>query len=36
LAVALRVAPHDARIAERYRAVANEAALAARERRRDA
>ena len=36
LAVALRVAPHDARISERYRAVANEAALAARERRRDA
>jgi len=36
LAVALRVAPHDARIAERYRAVASEAALAARERRRDA
>ncbi|MEI9951085.1 MAG: tetratricopeptide repeat protein [Pseudomonadota bacterium] len=35
LEVALRVAPHDARIAERYRAVAAEVALAARAQRRD-
>ena len=35
LAVALRVAPQDARIAERYRAVAAEAALLARAQRRE-
>jgi cellulose synthase operon protein C len=35
LAVALRVAPHDARIAERYRAVAAEAALLVRAKRRE-
>jgi len=35
LAVALRVAPHDARIAERYRALAAEAALVVRANRRE-
>ncbi len=36
LAIALRVAPHDRAVAERYRAVAAEAALLQRERKRDA
>ncbi|HEY0466010.1 MAG TPA: hypothetical protein VGC79_17490, partial [Polyangiaceae bacterium] len=36
LALALRIAPRDARIAERYRSVAAEVALAARARKRDA